>query len=96
MADIPGPAMLVSKMRAVHMEAILISKLTAKSRAAILEKIRNILNLAPGNSVVFEVGEDNKVAIRKAAPIDIEFAKALEDTLSEWMSADDIEAYRDL
>ncbi len=78
------------------MEAIITSKLTTKSQATIPKKIRNILDLTPGDSVAFEVGEDNKVAIRKATPIDIEFTRALEDTLSEWMSANDIEAYRDL
>ncbi len=78
------------------MEAIATSRLTAKSQATIPEKIRSILHLRPGDSVAFEVGKDNKVALRKATPIDIEFTRALEGTLSEWMSENDIEAYRDL
>lgn len=72
------------------------SKLTSKSQATIPEKIRKILGLSPGDSVTFEVVEDNKVMIRKANPIDFEFAKALEGTLSEWSSQNDEEAYRDL
>ena len=76
--------------------AINTSKLTTKSQATIPEKIRNILGVSPGDSVAFEVNENKKVMIRKATPIDFEFAKALEGTLSEWSSKNDEEAYRDL
>ena len=72
------------------------SKLTTKSQATIPEKIRNFLGLCPGDFVAFEVNEDQKVFIRKATPIDFEFAKALEGTLSEWSSKYDEEAYCDL
>lgn len=72
------------------------SKLTTKSQATIPEKIRKVLGLHPGDSVAFEIGHDKKVTIRKATPIDFEFAKALEGTLSEWSSSNDEEAYRDL
>ncbi len=78
------------------MEAIVTSKLTTKSQATIPGKIRKILGLHPGDSVVFEVNDDRKVLIRKATPIDLEFARALEGTLSEWLSINDEEAYRDL
>ena len=78
------------------MASTLTSKLTTKSQATIPEKIRKFLNLKPGDSVAFEVDENNKVAIRKAVPIDFEFAYALEGTLSEWTSKNDEEAYRDL
>ena len=47
-------------------------------------------------TTTFEVNENKKVMIRKATPIDFEFAKALEGTLSEWSSKNDEEAYRDL
>ncbi len=59
------------------------SKLTTKSQATIPGKIRKILGLFPGDSVVFEVNQNKKVVIRKATPIDFEFAKAVEGTLSE-------------
>jgi antitoxin PrlF len=78
------------------MEAIITSKLTTKSQATIPGKIRKILGLHPGDSVAFEVNDDRKVLIRKATPIDLEFARALEGTLSEWLSKNDEEAYRDL
>ena len=72
------------------------SKLTSNSQATIPEKIRKVLGLSPGDSVVFEVDENKRVLIRKAIAIDFEFAKALEGTLSEWSSKNDEEAYRDL
>jgi antitoxin PrlF len=78
------------------MEPTITSKLTTKSQATIPSKIRGFLGLTPGDSVVFEVGENKKVFIRKAIPIDFEFAHALEGTLSEWLSENDEEAYLDL
>ncbi|MCI5121661.1 MAG: AbrB family transcriptional regulator [Candidatus Electrothrix sp. AUS4] len=78
------------------MEAAITTKLTSKSQATIPEKIRKILGLHPGDSVAFELNEERRVFIRKATPIDFEFAKALEGTLSEWLSENDEEAYRDL
>ena len=79
------------------MRSAIASKLTTKCQATIPEKIRGILDLHPGDSVVFEVAKDKKVFIRKATLIDYEFAQALEGTLvSEWLSEYDEEAYRDL
>ena len=79
------------------MEQIVTSKLTSKCQATIPEKIRGILDLHPGDSVVFEVVEDKRVYIHKATPVDLEFAKALEGTLAtEWLSENDEEAYGDL
>lgn len=72
------------------------SKLTSKSQATIPGQIRKILGLRPGDSVAFEINENKKVIIRKATPIDFEFAKALEGTLSEWSSKNDDVAYRGL
>ncbi len=76
--------------------AISTSKLTTKSQATIPGQIRKLLGLNPGDSVAFEVKENKKVVIRKAVPIDFEFAKSLEGTLSEWSSKNDDEAYSDL
>ena len=42
------------------------------------------------------MSENSKVEIRKAIPIDFEFAFSLENTLSEWFSENDEEAYSDL
>ena len=77
-------------------EPVVTSKLTTKSQATIPKEIRTVLGLSPGDSVAFEVGENNKVVIRRATPVDFEFAAALEGTLSEWLSKNDEEAYFDL
>lgn len=71
------------------------SKLTRKYQATIPAQIRKLLGLKSGDRVVFEI-EDGKVILRKARPIDREFAAALEATLSEWKSEEDETAYRDL
>ncbi len=76
--------------------AVNTSKLTTKGQATIPGRIRQLLGLQPGDSVAFEVNENKKVIIRKATPIDFEFAKAIEGTLSEWSSKNDDEAYCDL
>jgi antitoxin PrlF len=79
------------------MKSAITSKLTSKCQTTIPEKIRGILDLHPGDSVVFETTQDKKIFIRKATLIDFEFARALEGTLvSEWLSEYDEEAYRDL
>lgn len=78
------------------METVITSKLTTKSQATIPGSIRKILGLKPGDSVAFEIEQGQKVVIRKATPVDFEFAFALEGTLSEWFSKNDEEAYRDL
>jgi AbrB family looped-hinge helix DNA binding protein len=80
----------------MQMGAVITSKLTTKSQATIPGKIRKLLGLNPGDSVAFEIGQGQKVVIRKATPVDFEFAFALGGTLSEWFSKNDEEAYRDL
>ncbi len=57
------------------------------------------LGLHPGDSVAFEIfesGNNKKVMIRKATQVDVEFARAIEGTLSEWLSTNDEEAYSEL
>ena len=86
-------------MEAAIDNKLVTSKLTTKSQATIPAKIRKVLGLHPGDSVAFEISESDhikKVTIRKAKPIDFEFARALEGSLSEWLSDNDEEAYRDL
>lgn len=72
-----------------------ISKLTKKYQATIPEPVRHLLHLEAGDSVVFDI-QNNHVSVRKARPVDLAFAGALEGTLTEWSSAEDEAAYRDL
>lgn len=71
------------------------SKITSKYQATIPEPVRKVLRLKAGDAIAFDI-EDSQVRIRKARPLDLSFAQALEGTLNEWESAADEEAYRDL
>jgi antitoxin PrlF len=71
------------------------SKLTSKYQATIPEPVRKALHLRAGDAVAFDI-ENNQIRLRKAQPLDLAYAQALEGTLNEWESAADEEAYRDL
>jgi AbrB family looped-hinge helix DNA binding protein len=72
-----------------------LSRLTSKFQATIPLAVRRALGLKQGDSVVFEI-EDETVTLRRATVLDKEYAKALEGTLTEWLSKEDEEAYRGL
>jgi AbrB family looped-hinge helix DNA binding protein len=72
-----------------------VSKLTKKYQATVPEVVRKKLNLAAGDTIAFEIDND-EIKLRKARPIDLAFANALVPTLSEWESEHDEEAYSDL
>lgn len=71
------------------------SKLTSKYQATIPEPIRRVLHLNAGDTIAFDI-DNNQIRLRKAQPIDLAFAQALDGTLNEWQSDADEEAYRDL
>ncbi len=71
------------------------SKLTRKYQATIPEPVRRLLKLSAGDAIAFDV-DRAEVRLRKAQPVDLAFARALESTLGEWSSPEDEAAYRDL
>lgn len=71
------------------------SRMTQKYQTTIPAKIRKLLGLQSGDLIGFDVKEGD-VVLKKASPLDVAFAKAIEGTLSEWASDEDEEAYRDL
>lgn len=73
----------------------LTSKVTQKYQATIPQIIREKLEIAKGDRIVFEI-EDEKVVLKKVSPIDWEYLESLTETLGEWASSADEEAYRDL
>jgi antitoxin PrlF len=79
----------------VERETITVSRLTSKYQATIPRPVRERLGLGAGDSIAFEV-EDDRVWVRRAEPLDREFARALSGTMGEWLSPADEEAYRDL
>ena len=73
-----------------------VSKLTSKYQTTVPAPVREALLLRKGDALVFEIAEDGLVTVRKAVPPDEGFERALGAALSEWESAEDDEAYRDL
>ena len=76
-------------------ESINVSRLTSKYQATIPRPVRERLGVGAGDSIAFVV-EDGRVWLRRAEPLDREYARALSDTMNEWLSPADEEAYRDL
>ena len=73
-----------------------LAKITAKGQTTIPAEIRAALGAKPGDMVAWEIESDGSVRVRRVQPLDIEYLKALEGTLSEWTSPADEEAYREL
>ncbi len=74
---------------------MLVSKLTEKFQTTIPLDVRHFLDLHKGDRVAFEI-KQSVVMLKKVKPLDYEYMQSLEGTLSEWSSAEDDEAYRDL
>lgn len=69
------------------------SKLTTKSQTTIPKPVRSALRLEPGDEIVYEIVDEDRVMLTKASldAMDDPFA-----TFSEWASDADREAYADL
>jgi AbrB family looped-hinge helix DNA binding protein len=72
------------------------SKLTSKNQTTIPKEVREVLKVRAGDRITFEICPDKTIIIRKTRPLDLAYTKAVSDTLEEWASVTDEEAYRDL
>jgi AbrB family looped-hinge helix DNA binding protein len=72
-----------------------ISRITSKSQTTIPREVREKLSLRPGDVIEYEI-EEGTVRIRKQAPLDLSYLRALQATVSEWESSEDAAAYDDL
>jgi AbrB family looped-hinge helix DNA binding protein len=72
------------------------SVLSAKGQVTIPKEIRERLGLEPGDFVVYEITDNDKVILRRVEPYDAAFHLAVSETLEEWGSEEDDEAFRDL
>lgn len=70
--------------------------MTQSFEVTIPTEVRDLLRLKSGDWLEFEEREGGEVFVRKGNPIDGEFAKSVEGTLSEWKSEADGEGYCDL
>jgi antitoxin PrlF len=73
-----------------------VGKITSKGQTAVPREVRGALSVRPGDSVVWDVREDGRVAVRCANSLHIELLRGLASTLSEGSSPEDDEAYRGL
>ena len=73
-----------------------VAKITAKGQTTIPQGVRAALHVGPGDLIAWEVGADGTATVRRVQPIDADYLRAVEGTLSEWDSAADDEAYRGL
>ena len=48
------------------------------------------------DEIVYELLSDGTVVVRKTTPLDLEYLKSIESTLTEWNSEDDERAYKNL
>ena len=71
------------------------AKLSAKFQATVPTPVRQALSLHAGDVIEFEV-QGQEVRLRRAAPLDLDFVQALEATLTEWSSAQDDKAFKNL
>ena len=74
---------------------MLASKISSKGQVTLPKKVRESLGARPGDTVIYEV-RGNSVTIRRAEPFDAAFHLALSQTLEEWATPEDDEAFRDL
>ena len=66
----------------------LTSTLSIKGQTTIPVRVRRELGIEPGDTIRYEL-EDDGVRIRKTSPLDVEWAKVVESTLTEWTGDDD-------
>ena len=72
-----------------------VSKISSKGQVTIPKVVRKSLRASPGDWIEYVV-QGNEVRLRRVEPFDRAFHEALSDTLTEWTSAEDEEAFRDL
>ena len=73
-----------------------VAKITAKGQTTIPQDVRAALQVSAGDLIAWEVGADGTATVRRVQPMDIEYLRAVEGTLSEWAGPADEEAYRGL
>lgn len=72
------------------------SKLSTKSQVTLPKEVRDALGARPGDTIVYEIGEDKVVRLRRLDLFDAAFHKSLSKTMGEWASQADEEAFGDL
>ncbi len=71
------------------------SRISSKGQVTIPKEIRKTIGLEPGDTIVYEV-HDGVITLKHLEPFDAAFHAALSQTLDEWATPEDEEAFRDL
>lgn len=71
------------------------SRLSSKGQVTIPKEAREAIRASASDLVSFEIVED-AIVLRKVTPFDAAFHRALSETLDEWNSPEDEEAFGDL
>lgn len=74
---------------------MLVSKISEKGQVTLPKKVRESLRANPGDLIQYEL-QDGGVMLRRVDPFGRSFHAALSDTLTEWLSPEDEEAFHDL
>ena len=72
------------------------SKLSSKGQVTIPKQVRESLGLEPGDFVTYEIADNDSAILRRVEPYDASFHLAVSESLEEWGSEEDDEAFRDL
>ena len=72
------------------------SRLSSKGQVTIPKEIRDSLGLEPGDFVTYELADGDAVILRRVEPYDAPYHLAVSETLEEWGSVEDDEAFGDL
>ena len=73
-----------------------ISKITAKGQTTVPQEVRVALKSKAGDLLAWEIDTNGQVGVRRVQPMDVEYLRAIEKTMSEWGTAEDEAAYGDL
>jgi len=73
-----------------------LAKITSKGKTTIPKEVRDALQAVPGDLLAWDLAGDGRVTVRRVRPLDLEYLKAVEGTLSEWASDEDEAAFRGL
>ncbi len=71
------------------------ARITSRGQTTIPKRVREAANLNLGDTLSFEV-HGNCLVVRKMSPVGNAYLHGLSQTLDEWNSPEDEEAWRDL
>lgn len=72
-----------------------VSKISVKGQITIPKEIRNAIGIKPGDLIACELRGET-VKLRRVKPFDTLFHSVISETLEEWNSPEDEEAFNDL